>query len=99
MGSSVIVTAIKAPDDVWKKHKAVWDACEAADVEPPAETCEFFEDEDPDPDGVSVFLGSLCNEYRRNKAMVGRPCEYGTEVTVKLSDLPDGTTHLMVRWG
>lgn len=36
--------------------KAVWDACQAAGLEPPEEVTDFFHDEDPDPNGQEVEI-------------------------------------------
>ena len=52
MGMSMHVIGFAPPDDVWKRHKAVWDACKAAGVDAPAETGRFFGYQDPDPSGV-----------------------------------------------
>jgi hypothetical protein len=59
MGMSTHIIGFKPPDDKWRKMKAVWDACEAASVEPPAEVEKFFEYETPDVVGVRVTCGAL----------------------------------------
>jgi len=56
MGMSKHVDAVRPPDEKWKAMKKVWDACEAAGIASPAEVMEFFNDEEPDPDGVVVNI-------------------------------------------
>lgn len=56
MGMSMHVSAFRPPDEKWKRHKAVWDACAAADVDLPKETAEFFDNERPDESGVELHL-------------------------------------------
>lgn len=52
MGMSSYVVGIKPPDDVWRRMKAAYEACEAAGVEIPDEVNRFFNDEAPDAAGV-----------------------------------------------
>lgn len=86
MSMSCHVVGFRPPDEEWKKHKAVWDACEAAGVDPPAATEDFFNSEPPDPAGVEIpddvleECGAL-KRYRRDGAS-------GYEVDV--SKLPKG---------
>lgn len=54
MSMSTHVVGFKPPDDKWKKMKEVWDACEAAGVEPPLKVSNFFNDEPPDALGVET---------------------------------------------
>lgn len=54
MGMSTHVVGIRQPDALWYKHKAVWDACVAANVQVPQITLEFFGGTSPDPAGISV---------------------------------------------
>ena len=42
MGMSTHLVGIVPPDDDWKKMKAVWDACDNADVDIPKDVSEFF---------------------------------------------------------
>ena len=56
---STHVIGFKPPDETWKKHKAVWDACEAAglpDDQWPEDTLKFFDHETPDAQGVECEL-------------------------------------------
>lgn len=66
MGMSMHVVGFRLPDDLWKKHKAVWDACESAGVAVPDETEEFFQGEAPDSSGVLVEL-----EHNTHGGLVG----------------------------
>jgi len=92
MSSSVSIYAVKPPDAQWLAQKAVWEACEAAGVEPPAATVEFFDDCDPDPDGVATRLGSI--EYPEHAALQGT----NRGVNIILKDLPTGTKIVRVVW-
>ena len=56
MSMSTHVIGFHPPDDDWKIHKAVWDACEAAGVPIPDKTDEFFDGEPPDPAGVEIDI-------------------------------------------
>ena len=53
MGLSTYVQAFRPPDAKWKKMKQAYDACEAAVVPVPEEVDDFFNNEPPDPAGVS----------------------------------------------
>lgn len=57
MGMNTYVVAIRAPDEVWRKNKAVWDACMEAGVPVPDKVDDYFGGEPPDPNGVVVKLG------------------------------------------
>lgn len=46
----------RPPDDRWKEMKMIYDACEAADIEPPREVTNFFDGEEPDDAGVEIDL-------------------------------------------
>lgn len=56
MSMSCNITGIKPPDEKWKKMKALFDACNDAEVSVPDEVWDFFDGEEPDPDGVVVSL-------------------------------------------
>ena len=58
MGMSMHVEAIRPGDGKWEQMKAIWDACEAGAVPVPAEVVRFFNNERPDPKGVTIDLGS-----------------------------------------
>lgn len=56
MSMSTHVVGFRAPDNKWKRMKAVWDACNEANIPVPPEVDEFFGYEDPDLSGVTVEL-------------------------------------------
>lgn len=83
MSMSTHVIGFKAPDETWQKHKAVWDACDAAGVSVPEETEEFFNYEPPDNRGVEVHLP--LSEWSDNSRL-------GYEI--EMAKLPEGLTHI-----
>ena len=85
MGADVSIYAVKGITEEWKKHKAVWDACEAAGVDVPDETDDFFDGEDPAEGGTVEHIGMVDP---------GGPGTY-----VKIEDLPKGTTAIRLTWG
>ena len=54
------VIGIRPPDEKWKKMKAAWDACEAADLQIPDAVGDFFKWERPNDAGVVVELDQEC---------------------------------------
>lgn len=82
MGMSMHAYAVKPPDERWQAMKRIWDACEAAGVDPPDEVIEFFGEEPPDPAGVVTSLGAIARRWH------GQDSE-GLEVD--LASLPPGT--------
>lgn len=60
MSVSIGVGGTRPPDEKWRKFKAVWDACRVADTTIPDEVSDFFNGEEPDPDGVSVNIDAAC---------------------------------------
>ena len=56
MGMSTHVVGIVPPDAEWKKMKAVWDSCAAAEIDIPEKVSAFFNGEEPDESGVIVAL-------------------------------------------
>jgi len=85
MGMSTHVVGFKPADEKWKAMKAIWDACVAAKVAPPAEVDRFFGGVMPDPAGVEVDQRALTGlrEWRNDYAE-------GYEVDVK--QLPPDVT-------
>jgi hypothetical protein len=61
MGMHTYVEGFKPPGDLWKKMKAVWDACEDAKLSKPEAVVEFFNGEAPDPAGVRMDQKDLEN--------------------------------------
>lgn len=87
MSMSSDVYGIKAPDANWLKMKQVYDACRAAGVGVPEEVMDFFDDEEPDPAGVTIRLGD--HVAVRNYSDEGR-----RGFAVELAKLPKDLTHL-----
>ena len=85
MSMSTYVFGFKAPDDKWKKMKAIWDACKKANIEPPGEVDEYFDFEPPDSSGVQVDIDY--HEYRDD-------CSEGIEI--KVSEIPKDITSIRV---
>lgn len=56
LSTSTYVYGIRLPGSEWRRMKAVWDACRAADVEAPEEVSAFFNWEEPDEVGVVIDL-------------------------------------------
>lgn len=53
---STHIVGFAPPDDKWKQMKAVWDACELANVSAPPEVIEFFDGIEPNEQGIRVDL-------------------------------------------
>jgi len=90
MGMNTHIIGFKAPDEKWKKMKAVYDACEVAGTAIPMAVTDYFNDEPPDDAGVEVELEEEdCVEKWREEM------EDGFVVDVKrlLNDHPD-ITHI-----
>lgn len=56
MSMSSRVVGIKKPDEKFAKMKAVYDACNSANVEIPDEVYDYFGDEEPNCNGVVVEI-------------------------------------------
>ena len=65
MSMNTHIYGIKPPDKKWKAMKAVWDACEKANIEKPDEVLAFFDQGVPDDAGVLVNMEELdcCTEF------------------------------------
>lgn len=65
MSMSTSVVGFKPPDEKWKEMKAIWDACDKAEIAIPDEVDEFFGGYDPDDRGVEVDLedSPCCSVY------------------------------------
>lgn len=79
------VYAIKPADQKWKDMKAVWDSCQDAGIDPPAEVWKFFGNEPPDDMGVVEEL------HRNHPAMSPYSEEMRSGWEVDLSKLPPDT--------
>lgn len=53
---SMHVVGFRPPNDKWKKMKAIWDACNAAEIPVPEEVTDFFNETFPDENGVKIDL-------------------------------------------
>lgn len=61
MGSSMHVVGFRPPDEMWRRMKAVWDACTEADISVPAAVELYFDGMPPDPAGVHISEATLTN--------------------------------------
>jgi hypothetical protein len=91
MGMSTRIVGIKPPDDTWHKMKAVWDSCEKAGIQVPAEVEAYFEEEthsEPDPKGQTVPLNNLAGvrDWTDNDMCQG--------IEIDLDVVPEGITIL-----
>jgi hypothetical protein len=99
VSQSVSISAVKPPDDLWRKHKAVWDACHDARVDMPAATMEYFAEDDPDEVGVVVRLGSMPPYGAYEEPLRQVESEWSTICEVDITQLPEGTRWIRVEWG
>ena len=88
MSMSTHFVAFRPPDEKWQRMKEVYDVCKKAGINIPKEVGEFFEYENPDPNGVQVDIeqavedwndGDMCNGYE-----------------IDLSKLPDNIRYIRV---
>lgn len=86
MGMSTHVVAIKPADDDYKKKLAAYNACVAAGIEIPDTLKEFFDFEEPNPEGTSVTLDRYHPECCATWTSDGRE---GFQVDI--TKLPPGT--------
>jgi hypothetical protein len=77
MGMSTSITGIKPADEKWTQMKAIWDACELANIDVPNEVGNFFDWEEPSELGVKVAL-------KENHGVVELPGESGYQVDLKM---------------
>lgn len=72
MGMNTHVVAFKPPNKKWQEMKAVYDACKKANIAPPDEVAEFFDDKPPDENGVEIKPdGSWGREWSNGKGKQG----------------------------
>jgi hypothetical protein len=90
MSMSTRVEAIIPPTELWSKMRAVWVACTEAGLSVPTPVAEFFQGDEPDPDGVVVGMRTL----KQRGAVVdwGDDCSSGYEVI--LDKLPPGVSRI-----
>lgn len=89
MSMSTHVVGFKAPDDVWHKMKAVYDACDHAGVNIPDEVGRYFNYEAPDYTGVVVDLSTMAN-FKQLVTEWSDDNRAGLQVNLEL--LPPGLT-------
>ena len=82
------MVGIRPPDEKWKRMKSVWDACEAAGVDPPHEINEFFNNVPPDGSGVVVDI------ERKSSAVTKWIRDDASGFEVDLTKLPKDVTVL-----
>ena len=56
MGARYYSVGIKEADQKFKDMKKIYDACKVARVDVPREVIDFFDEREPDPNGVRVDL-------------------------------------------
>lgn len=81
MSTSIHVVGFRKPDEKFKQMKSVWDACKTANVRPPDSVIDFFNDEQPDDNGVEIGLTKVALKWSDDM------CE-GLEL--KVEDIPAG---------
>ena len=87
MSISTHFVAFRPPDEKWQRMKEVYDACKKAGINIPKEVGEFFEYENPDPNGVQVDIEQAVEDWNDGDM-------YGYEID--LSKLPDNTRYVRV---
>ena len=60
---STHIVGFRPPDDTWKHMKEIWDSCESVKVPIPEEVLNFFNDIEPDENGVENNLENYADEY------------------------------------
>jgi hypothetical protein len=78
MSMSTHIVGFAAPDEKWKRMRAVWDACEDAGVPAPSEVLEFFNYEAPTEAGVTIPL-----EGHESVTAYKRDMQDGFEIDVR----------------
>lgn len=73
------VVGLKPPDEKWEKMRAIWKACEDAEIEIPDEVVAYFDDEEPDESGVVVELPIV--EWSDD-------CDEDSGYELRVSDIP-----------
>ncbi len=63
MGMSTHIIAFRPPDEKWQRMKLILDTCKQAEVQPPREVMEFFNDEEPESEGVKIEIREAVEEW------------------------------------
>jgi hypothetical protein len=99
MSMNTHIVGIKAADETWKKMKAVYDACIAADAPVPDKVDDYFGGASPDPHGVIVDLEN-CGKKRNGLHPAVK--EYNDSENessgyeIEIAKLPKDLTHIRV---
>lgn len=92
MSMSTHVVGFHPPDEKWLKMKAVWDACKAAGTSVPTEVERFFNGEQPDNNGIEVWLDGTFKEMHPSCTRYGAVGKDGFEIDI--SKLPKNITKI-----
>lgn len=87
MSVSIYVRGVKAPTDEYKKKLHAYRALEDAGLSIPDELSAYFGHNEPEEDGVSININGACEGDIMSEDGV---------VTIDLSKLPKGVTHVKV---
>lgn len=87
MGMDVYAVGVKAPTEEYKKKVEAYQACEAAGLEIPSELEKYFNFQEPPEEGMEIDI---------DEAVSGNVMYDDGVMTIDLSKLPDGLTHIKV---
>ena len=99
--STLMILGVKPPDEKWLKMKNAYDSCKAAGLEIPDKVSYFFEDEEPDPDGVQIPLATQYDgNINKSEDCVTnwKPGEMCYGMSLDLSKLPKDIKILRFKW-
>ncbi len=83
MGMSTHIIGFRAPDEEWQKMKSVWDACKAAEIDPPDDVHDFFDGGSPSEHGMEIVLPTQKWTDRSSKG-----------IEIAIADIPKAVTHI-----
>lgn len=88
MGSSMHIKGIRPPDTEYQQMKAVYDACKSAKVPVPDRVMDFFDWQEPNPNGIltDLDLSEAVNTWSDDNGREG--------FEVELAKLPANITHI-----
>ena len=98
MGASTSIYGIRKPDEKWLKYKKIIDTLEEAGMsweDAPEEVLEFFGHDKPDPDGISIRLGSQYGN-RQDPCISKHNEEAEDGYIIEIAKLPKNITHIKV---
>ena len=82
MSMSTGVFGIRPPNDKWKEMKKIYDSCVKLKQDIPEFVWEFFNEETPEPDGVSINLEGVCAKEWSD--------DYRAGIEIDVAKLPKG---------